>query len=98
MGFPREYLTFTMWYLRCKEFVTMADNSDFVLTASGVDHVEANAGESDIVAKLLKAGSPVKPHTTPAPAPANARPEAPTPSRPTPRYLPEPSVSADRPT
>jgi hypothetical protein len=28
MGFPREYLAFTMWYLRAKEFVTAADNSD----------------------------------------------------------------------
>jgi len=28
MALPREYLCFTMWYLRCKEFVTLADNGD----------------------------------------------------------------------
>ncbi len=96
MGFPREYLTFTMWYLRCKEYVSMADNSDFVLTASGVDFVESNAGESDIVAKLLKAGTPMKTHTTAAPSQANGRQEAQ--SRPDQRYLPEPAVRVDRPT
>jgi len=39
MGFPREYLEFTMWYLWNKKFITQADNSDFTLTAAGVDFV-----------------------------------------------------------
>ena len=40
MGFPREYLNFTMWYLRAKELVSAADNSDYVITAVGADFVE----------------------------------------------------------
>ena len=56
MGFPREYLSFTMWYLRSKEFVQAADNSDFALTAAGADYVEGNAPRSEIVTKLIKMG------------------------------------------
>ncbi len=57
MGFPREYLTFTMWYLRCKDFVTVADNSDYALTALGADFVEEKAGRSEIAARLLNPGA-----------------------------------------
>ena len=56
MGFPREYLSFTMWYLRAKEFVHAADNSDYALTASGADYVEKNAAKSEIMCKLLRQG------------------------------------------
>lgn len=35
MGFPRDYLEFTAWYLRNKGYITRADNSDFTLTAEG---------------------------------------------------------------
>jgi hypothetical protein len=56
MGFPREYLNFTMWYLRSKEFVTVADNSDYALTAAGADYVETNASQNEIVTRLLKPG------------------------------------------
>jgi curved DNA-binding protein CbpA len=34
MGFPREYLSFTMWYLCSKQFVAAADNSDYTLHRS----------------------------------------------------------------
>jgi curved DNA-binding protein CbpA len=40
MGFPRDYLDFTMWYLVKKKFVCKSDNAAFSLTAEGVDHVE----------------------------------------------------------
>jgi hypothetical protein len=40
MGFPRDYLDFTMWYLVRKQYVTKADNATFALTADGVDFVE----------------------------------------------------------
>ena len=40
MGFPRDYLEFTSWYLRNKGYITRADNSDFTLTVEGVDFVE----------------------------------------------------------
>jgi curved DNA-binding protein CbpA len=57
MGFPREYLNFTMWYLRSKQYVQAADNSDYTLTAAGADYVEENAPDSEILKKLLKRGS-----------------------------------------
>lgn len=72
MGFPREYLSFTMWYLRSKEFLISADNSDYALTATGADYVESNAPRSDILAKLIKMG-PTR--VQPASKAANARQE-----------------------
>jgi curved DNA-binding protein CbpA len=56
MGFPREYLDFTTWYLRSKKYITREDNSDFALTASGVDYVEANYTKSPILNQLLNSG------------------------------------------
>ncbi len=56
MGFPREYLSFTMWYLRAKEHVTVADNSDYAITASGAEFVEKKAARNEIVGRLLKPG------------------------------------------
>jgi curved DNA-binding protein CbpA len=53
MGFPREYLSFTLWYLRAKDFVTVADNSDYTLTAPGADFVEKKAARHEIVGRLL---------------------------------------------
>jgi hypothetical protein len=73
MAFPREFLAFTMWYLRCKNFVTMADNSDFALTAEGADYVETNTADSEILSKLISGGawscparSSAEPHKEPA--------------------------------
>ena len=57
MGFPREYLSFTMWYLRAKELVMISDNSDYALTAVGADYVEEKATRSEIAARLLNPGS-----------------------------------------
>ncbi len=54
MGFPRDYLQFTMWYLRNKNYITMADNSDFTLTALGVDFVDSNRGQVPVLDKLLR--------------------------------------------
>jgi curved DNA-binding protein CbpA len=56
MGFPREYLSFTLWYLRAKDLVTVADNSDYALTAPGADFVEKKAIRHEIVSKLLNPG------------------------------------------
>ena len=56
MGFPREYLNFTMWYLRCKSYVTLADNSDYALTAEGADYVETNTSQSEPLSKLISGG------------------------------------------
>jgi curved DNA-binding protein CbpA len=41
-GRPREHLEFTMWYLSSKKFVTRDDNSRLVITADGVEYLEAN--------------------------------------------------------
>lgn len=40
MGFPRDYLDFTLWYLVRKKYINKADNADYSLTADGVDFVE----------------------------------------------------------
>jgi curved DNA-binding protein CbpA len=56
LGFPREYLEFTSWYLRTKEYITRADNSDFTITAEGVDFVETQRANIPILDKLLTAG------------------------------------------
>jgi curved DNA-binding protein CbpA len=61
MGFPREYLSFTLWYLRAKDFVTVADNSDYALTAPGADFVEKKAMRHEIISKLLNPSMRVKP-------------------------------------
>jgi hypothetical protein len=53
MGFPREYLEFTLWYLQRKGYVNRADNADFVLLADGVDYVEAQRPSVPVLNKLL---------------------------------------------
>ncbi len=58
MGFPREYLNFTMWFLRSKELVVMADNSDFAITAVGAEYLEKKAARNDVVGNLLNAAAP----------------------------------------
>lgn len=56
MGFPRDYLDFTTWYLVKKGFITRADNSDFTLTADGVDFVETQRTQIPVLNKLLTSG------------------------------------------
>ena len=56
MGFPRDYLDFTTWYLVKKGFITRADNSDFTLTADGVDYVETQRVNYPVLNKLLTSG------------------------------------------
>jgi curved DNA-binding protein CbpA len=40
MGFPRDYLDFTLWYLVKKKYLAGADNACYALTVEGVDYVE----------------------------------------------------------
>ena len=40
MGFPRDYLDFTLWYLQKKGYVSKTDNAQYALSAEGVDFVE----------------------------------------------------------
>jgi curved DNA-binding protein CbpA len=57
MGFPRDYLEFTIWYLHRKGYITRADNSEFTLTAEGVDFVETKRVSIPVLNKLLTSGS-----------------------------------------
>jgi curved DNA-binding protein len=57
MGFPRDYLDFTTWYLLKKGYITRADNSDFTLTAEGVDFVETQRANIPLLNRLLTTGS-----------------------------------------
>lgn len=56
MSFPREYLCFTVWYLKSKGYISVGENSNFELTAQGVDFVEANSSENNMIRRLLAAG------------------------------------------
>jgi curved DNA-binding protein CbpA len=56
LGFPRDYLVFTAWYLRTKAYITRADNSEFTITAEGVDFVETQRANIPVLEKLLTAG------------------------------------------
>ncbi|MGD0220934.1 MAG: J domain-containing protein [Terriglobia bacterium] len=76
MGFPRDYLQFTMWYLRNKNYISVADNSDFTLTAVGVDFVESNREHVPILNKLLTTGGrPAGAATAPKALPRSTRDE-----------------------
>jgi curved DNA-binding protein len=57
MGFPRDYLDFTTWYLRQKGYITRADNSDFRITGEGVDFVESQRVNIPVLNRLLTSGT-----------------------------------------
>ena len=56
MGFPRDYMEFTIWYLLKKGYITRADNSAMTLTADGVDFVETQRANIPALNKLLTSG------------------------------------------
>jgi hypothetical protein len=53
MSLPREYLDFTLWYLRAKGYVQAADNSDYSLTAVGADYLESISRDNKMAHDLL---------------------------------------------
>ncbi len=58
MALPREYLEFTIWYLKEKELVRRDEStSEIMISAKGIDFAEQNLPSSRIVYKLLKPGS-----------------------------------------
>jgi hypothetical protein len=69
MNLPREHLGFTMWFLRAKQWVTVADNSDYALTAEGAEYVEDNAGHSELLSWLLTRGETRMPARSERPGP-----------------------------
>ena len=56
MAFPREHLTFALWYLRSKGYVSQEDNSDCGITADGIDFIESHCSDDDLIKKLIHAG------------------------------------------
>jgi curved DNA-binding protein len=60
MGFPRDYLDFTTWYLAKKGYIIRADNSDLSLTADGVDYIETQRAKIPILNRLLTTGNIVR--------------------------------------
>lgn len=65
LGFPRDYLVFAAWYLRAKGYITRADDSEFTITAEGVDFVETQRGNIPVLEKLLTTGAAVRPQAEP---------------------------------
>lgn len=55
MSMPREHLLFTVWYLKEKDWIRMAENSDLVISSFGVDQVEQNLPGHQLLYNLLKA-------------------------------------------
>ena len=55
MDFPREHLMFTVGYLREKNYIRIVENSDFQITAEGVDSLEAGVRGKQIFQHLLEA-------------------------------------------
>ena len=53
MGFPRDYLDFTIWYLQRKGFITKSDDARYSLSAEGVDFVESERSKAPTLHKLL---------------------------------------------
>jgi len=53
---PEEFVSFTLWYLQSKSYVSSADNSDFVITPAGIDYLEANLPEGKAPNADLLAG------------------------------------------
>lgn len=56
MGFPRDYLDFTLWYLQKKGYVNKSDNGQYTLNADGVDFVEAQRVQLPNLNKMLTSG------------------------------------------
>ena len=42
IGRAREQLEFTVWYLTAKKYLTRSDSAELVITAEGVEFLEAN--------------------------------------------------------
>ena len=56
MAFPREHLNFTLWYLRAKGYVCRVDNSDYGITAEGIDFIESHSSTDELVKRMIHAG------------------------------------------
>ncbi len=75
MGFPRDYLEFTTWYLGKKKYITRADNAEFTLTVDGVDFIESQRAAVPLLARLLTSGTGAADADTPCRISDSASPE-----------------------
>ena len=57
MAIPREYLEFTLWFLKSKAYVAVQENSEFALTAEGAEYVESHSSENQLIRALLSPSS-----------------------------------------
>ena len=55
MSFPREHLHFAMWYLKGRRYVSQDDRSSFVITTEGVDYLESQLPNHEILYKIFHA-------------------------------------------
>src|SRR6266568_3761699 len=55
MFIPREHLQFTIWYLKAKRQIIQDDRSSLMITAEGIDFMEANLPEHKTMYKMLEA-------------------------------------------
>ncbi|HTM52175.1 MAG TPA: DnaJ domain-containing protein [Bryobacteraceae bacterium] len=55
MFIPREHLLFTIWYLKSKRYIAQDDRSSLMITADGIDFLEANLPEHKTMYKMLEA-------------------------------------------
>ncbi|HUJ48544.1 MAG TPA: DnaJ domain-containing protein [Bryobacteraceae bacterium] len=55
MAFPRERLLFALWYLRSKRYVLQDDRSSFIISAEGVDYLESQLPDNQILHKIFRA-------------------------------------------
>jgi hypothetical protein len=54
MGFPREHLEFALWFLRGEQQIQTTDNSDYVITTTGVTFLEDHLPSRPALRKLLQ--------------------------------------------
>jgi curved DNA-binding protein CbpA len=64
MSIPREHLLFTIWYLKAKRYIQQDDRSSLLITADGIDFMEANLPEQQTLVKLLEAADMGTSHST----------------------------------
>jgi len=55
MFIPREHLYFTVWYLKAKRCIQQDDRSSLMITAEGIDFLEANLPQHKAMYKMLEA-------------------------------------------
>lgn len=55
MDFPREHLRFAIWYLKSRKYVAQDDRSSFIITAEGVEFLEAQLPGNELLMRIFRA-------------------------------------------